>query len=78
MFIVGFIIYRIFFPQPNVACIYDAYQSATESANRAMVDDRSTSAFEGNSNQLSLTGRAMIGTGQVLMDLWIGVLGVVW
>jgi hypothetical protein len=75
---VGFVIYRVLYPQPKIVCIYDAYQEATVGANRPLVVDQSSSAFEGNSNQLTLSGKAFIGTGQVLMDVWIAILGIIW
>ena len=36
-------------------------------------------AYEGKlTNELSTEGRIVIGTGQVLMDLWIVIYGIVW
>jgi hypothetical protein len=35
-------------------------------------------SYEGNFNPLTGFGKFFIGTGQVLMDLWILVLGVIW
>lgn len=35
-------------------------------------------AFEGNSNQLTVFGKAFIGLGQVLMDLWIAIMAGIW
>jgi hypothetical protein len=43
-----------------------------------MVLDPSQASYTGNSNPLSLTGQALIGTGQVIIDLWIGIFGLVW
>ena len=78
LFIVGFILYRVLLPLQNPACIYDAYLTATLAANRELAVDPSSAAFEGNSNALTVAGMAFIGTGQVLMDLWIAVLGIIW
>jgi hypothetical protein len=78
LLVTGFILYRILLPQPNPACIYDAFQSATLTVNRQLVVDQGSAAFEGNSNALTLTGQAMIGAGQVLIDLWIAFFGIVW
>jgi len=46
--------------------------------NRDLVQDRNSSAYEGNSNGLTVAGQGFIGTGQVIMDSWIGILGVIW
>ena len=79
-FIIGFVLYRVLFPQPLVECIYDAYFDWTIHANRGLVTHPNRgAAYEGKSNNdLSVEGRAVIGTGQVLMDLWIGIFGIVW
>jgi hypothetical protein len=73
----AYLLYYFAFPQPTVTCINDAYHNFTLQANRALVQSPGP-AFEGNSNQLTTWGKAFIGTGQVLMDLWIGVLGTLW
>lgn len=73
-------LYRVLFPTPDVVCIYDAYFDWTIHANRGLVThpDRG-GAYEGKStNELNTAGKAVIGTGQVLMDLWIGIFGIVW
>lgn len=75
--LLGFLLYRFLFPQPSVRCIYDAYHALTESDNRQFVEGGG-SAYEGNSNQLTVTGKAVIGTGQVLMDIWIIAIGIIW
>jgi hypothetical protein len=36
------------------------------------------SAYEGNSNMLTIAGKAFIGTGQVLMDVSIALFGLLW
>jgi hypothetical protein len=36
------------------------------------------SAYEGNSNPLSPAGQALIGTGQVVMDMWIVSMALFW
>jgi len=72
-----YLLYRFLFPQPNPNCIFDAYHSVTEGLNRNFVTE-SGSSYEGNSNQLTITGKGIIGTGQLLMDIWIGAIGVLW
>ena len=36
------------------------------------------SAYEGTSNQLTIGGKVFIGIGQVLMDVWVGFVGLMW
>lgn len=79
LLVIGYALYRFLYPEQIVACINDAYQDATLSWNRNFVVDPTQPAYEGNNhNQLTVTGKAMIGTGQVSMDLWIAILGLVW
>jgi hypothetical protein len=74
---VVFAVYRFTFFLPNTSCIADAYHNFTITLNRDLVTEAGP-AFEGNSNQLSPFGRAFIGMGQILMDLWIAIMAVVW
>lgn len=78
IFIGSFALYRFIYPSSNTACINDVFHNWTLGANRPLAADPSISSFEGNSNQLTLSGKAFIGTGQVLMDLWIGIFGIIW
>lgn len=57
----------------------DLYQDITEDLNRSLVlyPERG-SAHEGNDNPLSITGQVVIGMGQVLMDMWIFIIGILW
>lgn len=72
-----YIIYRIFLHINSTICIIDEYQNITEPVNRMFVLEEG-SAFQGNSNQLSIGGKVFIGIGQVLMDLWVGFVGLIW
>lgn len=72
-----FAVYRFTYLLPDTACINDAYHTFTLTLNRDLVTEAGP-AFEGNSNQLTVFGKGFIGVGQVLMDLWIGIMGGIW
>lgn len=77
LFFVAALTYRLAFPAPTVSCINDAYHNLTLPVNRKLVQSAGP-GFEGNSNQLTTFGQAFIGIGQVLMDLLLAILGVIW
>jgi hypothetical protein len=61
----------------DTPCITDAYHTFSLTLNRDLVTEAGP-AFEGNGNQLTVFGKAFIGIGQVLMDLWIAIMGTIW
>jgi hypothetical protein len=74
---IAFVVYRCSFPGVVTDCINDAYHNFSINLNRDLVQQAGP-AFEGNSNQLTVFGKAFIGTGQVLMDLWIAIMATIW
>ena len=75
----GFLLYRLLLPQPDPDCIHDSWQDLTHGLNRALVADPDAgSAYEGNSKQLSAGGKAFIGIGSLIMDIYVGALGINW
>lgn len=75
----GYLGYRLAYSNSNTACITDAYHDLTYNANRGLLIGNATdSAYEGDDTQLTVAGKGFIGTGQVLVDLWIAIIGIIW
>jgi hypothetical protein len=70
-------VYRFTYHLPGTTGIIDACHTFTITLNRGLVMEAGP-AFEGNSNQLTVFGKAFIGLGQVLMDLWIAIMAGIW
>ena len=76
----GFLVYRFLYTNEEVDCIKDAYQDLTEGWNRKMViyPDRGGSWEGKDDNPLSITGKVLIGIGQVIMDIFITLTAIIW
>ena len=61
-------------------CIKDVYQDITDKWNRTFVmyPERGASYPGKDDNPLSTTGKVLIGIGQVMMDVFITLTGVIW
>lgn len=61
-------------------CIKDVYQDITEEWNRTFVmyPERGASYPGKDDNPLSTTGQVVIGIGQVMMDVFIVLTGIIW
>ena len=72
--------YRFLYTNEEVDCIKDAYQDLTEGWNRKMViyPDRGGSWEGKDDNPLSITGKVLIGIGQVIMDIFITLTAIIW